>query len=70
MLQNILITDVKSAEDLGVKLPEYNFTEGFNLTDLKPEDTLKGSDLTTINVKDTSEKDIKRTFCREVLDRL
>ena len=62
MLKNILITDVKTAEDLGVKLPDYNFTEGFNLTDLKPEDTLKGSDLTTINVKDTSENDIKRTF--------
>jgi len=59
--------EVLSAEDLGVQLPAYNFTEDFNITDLKPEDTLKGSELTTINVKDTSPKDIRRTFCKEVI---
>ena len=63
----IFFIEVLSAEDLGVQLPAYNFTEDFNITDLKPEDTLKGSELTTINVKDTSPKDIRRTFCKEVI---
>jgi len=58
--------EVQTAEDLGVKLPEYNFTENFNITDLKPEDTLRGSELTKINVKDTSPKDIRHTFCKEI----
>ena len=64
---NIFIVEVLSAEDLGVQLPAYNFTEDFNITDLKPEDTLKGSELTKINVKDTDPKDIRRTFCKEVI---
>ena len=55
-----------TAEDLGVKLPDYNLTDNFNITELNPEDTLKGSELTKINVKQTSEADIKRTFCKEV----
>ena len=55
-----------TADDLGVELPAYNFTDDFNITDLKPEDTLKGSELTKINVNQASEADIKKTFCKEV----
>ena len=55
-----------TADDLGVKLPDYNFTDDFNITGLNPEDTLKGSELTKINVSQTTEADIKRTFCKEV----
>ena len=55
-----------TADDLGVKLPEYNLTEDFNITELTPEDTLRGSELTKLDVKQTSEADIKSTFCKEV----
>ena len=58
--------EILTPEDLGVKLPEYNYTDNFALKELKPEDTLKGSELTKINVKEASDDEIKRTFCREV----
>ena len=60
------ITEPQSAEDLGVKLAEYNFTDSFTITDLKPEKTLEGSQLVKINVKEASEDEITKTFCREV----
>ena len=60
------IIEPQSAEDLGVKLAEYNFTDSFSITDLKPEKTLEGSQLVKINVKEASEDEITKTFCREV----
>ena len=55
-----------TAEDLGVKLPEYNFTQNFSITELSPSETLEGSELLILDVKKTSADDIQRTFCREV----
>jgi len=37
-----------------------------NLTDISAEDTLKGSRLTTINVNETTDDEIRNEFCREV----
>ena len=47
-------------------MAEYNFTDSFTITDLKPEKTLEGSQLVKINVKEASEDEITKTFCREV----
>ena len=61
-----ILTGFQSAEDLGVKLAEYNFTDSFTITELKPEKLLEGSQLVKINVKEASEDEITKTFCREV----
>ena len=49
-----------------MKLAEYNFTDSFTITDLKPEKLLEGSQLVKINVKEASEEEITKTFCLEV----
>ena len=47
-------------------MPEYNFTEDFNVTELSPEKTLEGSELVKLDINNTSTDTIQRTFCREV----